>query len=130
MLRKWKCLTVLFVITLLLSACGDSGSTLSPGETTPAYSYSPSQEHWVYIEFDPSFIPEQIRMNLTTANGKDVGKEIGLTYDPSINGCIFTLDEGSYCISMVYQGEQGSSEDSRYFVVDDTHSLYHIRFTP
>lgn len=127
MLRKLTVLAVLGMILCLFSGCGGSGSTLPPEETAPAYAYSPSTERWVYIEFDPSYDPEQIRMNLTTASGKDVGKEIGLTYDPSISGCIFSLDEGSYCISLVYQG---GHEICRYFVVDDTHSYYHIRFTP
>jgi hypothetical protein len=127
MLRKVTFLTVLSVILCLLSGCGGFDSPPPPEETTPSYAYSASTERWVYIEFDPSYDPEQIRMNLTTASGKDVGKEIGLTYDPSISGCIFSLDAGTYCVSLVYQG---SHEICRYFVVDDTHSYYHIRFTP
>lgn len=130
MLRKLKFLTILCVILCLLTACGRPGNTQAPGETTPAYVYSASAECWVYIEFDSSYVAEQIRMNLTTADGKDVGKEIHLTYDPSISGCIFPLEGGSYCLSMVYSGEQGSSEQVRYFVVGEEHSYYHILFTP
>lgn len=65
----------------------------------------------------------------TPTNSKDKSSEIPLSYYPSVNGCLLTLEEGAYCIELRCNSDDAPSEQTRYFVVDGEHSYYHIHFT-
>lgn len=130
MLNKWKTMIVLCAVMCLLSACGRSGEAELPTDDAQEIHHFASSENWVYIEFDTCYPPEDIQISLTPASSKDQSSEIPLTFYPSINGCVLTLEEGAYCIQMRCSSQNAKYTQERYFVVDEEHSYYHILFSP
>lgn len=129
MRNKWMRLAVLCVMICILTACGFMKNAQVVQVTEEkSTSYSESDEKLVYIEIDPSFDVDTIRMSLTPAAQQGEGGDIPLSYSAAINGCMLTLGEGEYCVRL-QNGDKRNIHD-RYFVVDEAHSYYHIRFTP
>ena len=122
--NKWKMLIALCAMVCLLTACGKGGVSVEP-EIKHETTFTASEENLVYIEFGESFSPDVFRASLTPIDPQ--GGNISLSYSDSINGCMMTLDNGAYCLRMENGGDDVRE---RYFVVDEKHSYYHIRFTP
>lgn len=124
MLNKLKALLALCIVVCLLTACGSGNTDIAAGKSADNF-YKASDEHVVYIEFDECYSPENIRVSLTSAENKNTSNEIPLEYYPHIKGTVLTLEEGAYCIRM----NSNKEAHERYFIVDEEHSYYHIKFT-
>ena len=129
MRSKWSKWMIAGVCVSLLAACGCGKNAQSEEPQVQEASLQATDEKWVYIEFTPDFPAESIRVSLTPAANKEPEYEVPLTYYTALNGCVVTLEPGEYCVQAQCDTENISFVQDRYFVVDDSHSYYHIYFT-
>lgn len=129
MVRKRFLIVAILVVLLccfFITGCGENDQN-SP--ETPTKQLMASDSKFVFIALDECYPPEQSTMMICRAEDKKRENPTVLTYDESISGYGILLEEGSYEIALVCDAPNVTYSQSRYIVVDQNHSYYHIRFT-